>query len=246
MNFFSLFKRALIYKFKNKINVDRIKSNKKKLDELFFIYGSDKSKYLNSKKELAHGYSRFYSKHLDFLKKKKIKILEIGSYSGASAVAFCKYFKKSEIYCLDINISKFKYTSKKIHVYGLDILNFHKIKKIFKSLDKKKNFLFDFIIDDGSHNLKDILFSLKNLFPYVKKGGFYIIEDYKFPNYYSYNKNINHILVDNVLNKIKIKKFFNSNIFTKKDQYFIHNNIKNIYTYKGNLKHSDICFLKKK
>ena len=44
--------------------------------------------------------------------------------------------------------------------------------------------MFDVIIDDGSHYLSDILFSLKTFFKLVNKGGFYVIEDYKHPNYY--------------------------------------------------------------
>ena len=37
---------------------------------------------------------------------------------------------------------------------------------------------------------------------------FYIIEDFKHPNYYKYNKNINHILIDEFLNNLKKKRLF--------------------------------------
>ena len=32
-------------------------------------------------------------------------------------------FQKSKIFCFDINISNFKFTSKQISVYGIDIKN---------------------------------------------------------------------------------------------------------------------------
>ena len=246
MNFFSLFKRKFLYKIKKKINIDLDEVHKKTLDDLFYHYGSDKADIFNQKQDQGHGFSKFYDQHLKHLKEKEIKILEVGSYAGASAAAFKKYFKNSSVYCFDINISKFIFFSKNIHVYGLDINNEKELKKILEKikLDSNSNF-FDVIIDDGSHYLSDILFSLKTLFKYVKKGGIYIIEDFKHPNYYDYNRNIKHILVDQVLANLKEKKIFNSDIIKNDDQVYLHNNINKINIYKGNLKDSDICFLQK-
>ncbi len=246
MNFFSLFKRKVIFKIKKKINIDLDNLNTESLDELFHYYGSDKANIFKKTRESGHGFSKFYTEKLSHLKEKKIKILEIGSYSGASAAAFLKYFNKSSIYCFDINISKFIFSSKNIHVYGLDINNKKKLEKTLKSitLGSNSNF-FDIIVDDGSHYLSDILFCLNTLFKYVNKGGFYIIEDFKHPNYYQYNRNIDHILVDQVLKNLKEKSLFDSNIIKSDDQIYLNNNISKINTYKGNLKDSDICFIEK-
>ena len=246
MNFFSLFKRKFIYKIKKKNNIDLEFINKDSLEYLFNHYGSDKAHILKNTNEKGHGFSEFYIKHLNSLKKKNIRILEIGSYAGSSAAAFAKYFENSKIYCLDINISKFNFYSKNINVYGLDINN---KESLYKTLNKitlkiKSNF-FDIIVDDGSHYLSDILNSLNDLFKFVKKGGFYIIEDFKFPNYYDYNKNIEHVLVDEVIKNLQEKKFFISSIIKDKNQIYLHENIKRITTYKGNLKNSDICFIEK-
>ena len=246
MNFFSLFKRNFLYKIKKKINIDLDKVNHESLDKLFFYYGSDKGNFFQKIKDQGHGFAGFYTQHLKHLKQKEIKILEIGSYAGASAAAFAKYFVNSSVYCFDINISKFVFSSKNIHVYGLDINNEDKLKKILEkiNLESNSNF-FDIIIDDGSHYLSDVLFSLKTLFEYVQKGGVYIIEDFKHPNYYDYNRNIDHILVDQILKNLQEKKLFTSNIITNDDQVYIHKNINKIKTYKGNLKDSDICFIEK-
>ncbi len=246
MNFFSLFKRKILYKIKKKTNIDLDGISNKSLDELFYHYGSDKSNIFKKTKDTGHGFSKFYSKHLNHLKEKKVKILEIGSFAGASAAAFKKFFPNSIIYCFDINISKFIYHSKDINVYGLDIKNKNKLEKTLKKINVEKNFdFFDVIIDDGSHYLSDILFSLNTLFKYLKKNGIYIIEDYKYPNYYGYNKNVNDILVDEMLNALIEKKLFNSKIINQIDQIYLQENIKEIKIYKGNLKDSDICFIEK-
>jgi predicted O-methyltransferase YrrM len=247
LNFFSLFKRNILYKIKNKINIDLDNINRDTLDELFHYYGSDKANIFKKTQNQGHGFSGFYTQHLEHLKQREIKILEIGSYAGASASAFVKYFPNSKVYCFDINISKFIYYSKNIHVFGLNIKDQKKVEKILSkiNLESNSNF-FDVIIDDGSHYLSDILFSLKTLFKYIKKGGIYVIEDFNHPNYYDHNRDIEHILVDQTLRNLKEKKLFNSNIIKNDDQIYLHKNIDKIETYKGNLADSDICFIRKK
>ena len=247
MNFLSLFKRKILYKIKKKTNIDADNVNTDNLDELFHYYGSDKANIFKKTQRLGHGFSKFYTQNLKHLKQKKIKILEIGSYAGASASAFVKYFPNSKVYCFDINISKFIYSSKNINVFGLNIRDKKKVEKILSKIDPESNSnFFNVIIDDGSHYLSDILLSLNTLFKYLKKGGIYIIEDFNHPNYYDYNKNIDHILIDQMLINLKEKKLFNSSIIKKDDQIYLHKNIDKIEIYKGNLADSDICFIRKK
>ena len=247
MNFFSIFKRNLVYKFKKKvsIDIDNIKLNT--LDDLFYHYGSDKANIFKLNNKPGHGFSKYYEKNFEKFKNKKINILEIGSYAGGSAAAFVKYFSNINIFCFDINISNFKYKSKNIHVFGIDMNNEKKTNEILKSIFSKYNFEdFDLIIDDGSHNLSDILNGLKFYFKYVNSNGIYIIEDFKHPNYYTYNKNINHILIDELLHNLQKKKISISSVFTKDDQINLINQIEKIEIYKGNLDDSDIAFIIKK
>ncbi len=247
MNFFSLFKRKLIYNLRNKILIDSEITKSDSLDFLLHHYGSDKANIFKKNQNTGHGYASFYEKKLGKFKKKNINILEIGSYSGASAAAFSKYFLDSNIFCFDVNISNFKYKSKRIHVFGIDITNEKKLKKTLKFLFNKHSISeFDVIIDDGSHNLSDILIGIKLLFKFVKKDGFYIIEDFKYPNYHLYNRNINHIFIDEVLKNLELRKVINSNMLSENDQLNLINSIKKIESFKGNLFDSDICFLTKK
>tara|TARA_Y100001958_G_C21192281_1_gene520225 strand:- start:141 stop:884 length:744 start_codon:yes stop_codon:yes gene_type:complete len=247
LNFLSLFKRKLLYKIKKKISIDNDEFNSESLDALFHYYGSDKADIYKFSKTQGHGFSKFYIEKLQHLREKKINILEIGSFAGASAASFIKYFKNSEVFCFDINISKFKFSSKRIQVFGLDIKNEKNVYKTLKYIFEKKDFKeFDLIIDDGSHNLSDIFLGLKIFLKHLKSNGFYIIEDYKHPNYYKYNKDIDEILIDTLLEKISKKSTFKSKIFNESLQTDLFNSIDEVVTFKGNLKDSDICFLKKK
>ena len=154
---------------------------------------------------------------------------------------------ESNVFCFDINISNFKYKSKKIHVFGIDINNqektFQTINKIF---DRYKIKEFDIIIDDGSHKLSDILISIKIFFKFLKSNGLYVIEDFKHPNYYPYNKDINHIYIDELLKNLKMKQISFSNILSEKVQMDLMSNIDQIEIYKGNLNDSDISFISKR
>jgi hypothetical protein len=87
--------------------------------------------------------------------------------------------------------------------------------------------------------------SLNLFFKLLKKGGTYVMEDFKLPNYYKINNNIDHMFVDEFLTNIKDKKISSSSIFSKQDQEYLINNINTINTYKGNFINSDICFIEK-
>ena len=102
MNLIKLFKRYLIFLVK-KINIDNhVFKNNTSLDFLCSFYGTDKADKYND--GLGHGYTKYYVGHLDKLKNKKIKFLEIGSTTGASASSFVKFFNKSQAFCADVNL----------------------------------------------------------------------------------------------------------------------------------------------
>ena len=101
------------------------------------------------------------------------------------------------------------------------------------------------IIDDGSHKLSDILFSLNFFFKVLKHGGLFVIEDFKHPNYFDHYKDIEDIFIDELINKLNKKEFFNSLVLNKEDQKYLFSSIETINVYKGNLQTSDICFIRK-
>ena len=247
MNFLSIFKRNLIFKLKKKIDIDKdIFQNNIKLEELFSFYRTDKANYIKSEKSHGHGYAEFYEKHFSNLRDKKLNILEIGSYSGASAAAFVKYFKDVNIYCLDINLTKFLYKSKKIHPFGLDVSNKKMVKKFLNKINFFENIKsFDIIIDDGSHILSDQLKAIDYFFKYLNKDGYYVVEDYKFCEYIPHLKDTDDPCIAEFFQILKKNN--------KKDFKFISaetlENLKkyssNIFEYKGSTKLSSIAFIKK-
>ena len=248
-NFFSLYKRNFLYKFRNKINIDHEKIDKNSsLDKLFTLYNTDKANKVDNGTLIGHGFAQYYEKHLNHYKtNNKINILEIGSFSGATAASFVKYFPNAEIFCLDINILNFKFISDRIHLFGLDVT---KIKMLDKFL-KKINFYekikkFDIIIDDGSHLLSHQLIALDYFYKFVKNNGYYIIEDYKFPNYFKHLNDVNEYKIDEIILKIKDKKFFESKIISKSSIKDLIESDVNIFEYKGNKNISNIVFLEKK
>ena len=83
MNPFRQLKRYLIYKIKNKIDIDtNVNFKSSKIDEYFKYFDSDKGSKWKKNKHVGHGYSEFYEKHLNIFKNQKINILEIGSGRG--------------------------------------------------------------------------------------------------------------------------------------------------------------------
>jgi predicted O-methyltransferase YrrM len=247
LNFLSIFKRNLIFKLKKKINIDKDKfQDNIELEELFSFYKTDKANYIKSTKISGHGYTEFYEKHFSSLRNKKLNLLEIGSFSGASAAAFAKYFKDINVFCLDINLTKFIYESKKIHPFGLDISNKKLIEKFFNKIDFCKRVKhFDIIIDDGSHILSDQLKAIDYFFKYLNKDGYYVIEDYRFSEYIPHLKDTDDPCVREFFeilkkNNKKDFKFISAETFEN-----LKKNSPNIFEYKGNKKLSSIAFIKK-
>jgi len=247
LNFFSLIKRNFLYKFKKKIDIDKDLIKDDTLDNLFSHYNTDKANFINNGKDKGHGYAKFYEKHLTKFKYQKINILEIGSFAGASAAAFVKFFPNAQVYCLDINLLNFKYSSKKIHTFGVNTSD----KKMISNLLLKIDFFnsikkFDIIIDDGSHKLSDQLKALDFFYKYVSNEGFYIIEDYKFPNYFDHLNDVNDLKINELITRINNKETINSKLISQNTIKNIIENNNKIFEYKGNTENSDVVFFEKK
>ena len=247
MNPFRQLKRYLIYRLKNKVNIDlNTNLNSSKIDELFKYFGSDKATTWQKGKEIGHGYSEFYEKHLNIFKNKKINILEIGSFAGASAASFVKYFPLSTVYCLDINLTNFKFISKNMKIFGLDVSKKRMIRKFYQKINiSHETEYFDIIIDDGSHKLSNIIISLNTFFRNLTPGGFYVLEEFKFPNYYPHLYDCSENKIDEILNCLKNKKKFSSNILSEEMIQYLLKFTDDIFQYRGLLENSDISFIKK-
>lgn len=119
-----------------------------------------------------HNYTRYYDAHIN--SHKPTNILEIGVKRGASLLLWKTVFPKARVSGIDIK-----------DVSDKRILRKNKDLNLYVGEQSDRRFLktvvgdskFDLIIDDGSHRPEDQLASLEFLWPYISKGGFYVIED---------------------------------------------------------------------
>ena len=141
-----------------------------------------------------------------------------------------------------------KYKSKRINELYVDVSS----REILNNLKNYINNDLDLIIDDASHNLKDILLTLPIFFKKLKKNGFYVIEDAdQFKVYKELNPTNEKLTPLKILKNMKNNKKFNSRYLSLNDVDYLKKNIKKYYFDKGksivsgrNI--SDIIFLQKK
>lgn len=238
------------------LNVKNLDSSKNKhlfnlnLDDLFINFNCDKGSHCiwNNEKIKSHKYSIFYEKYFSKMKNEKIKILEIGSHEGRGIASFYYYFPRAHLYGANINPFQMVYKSKRITELFVDVAS----KKILKNLSLHLNFDLDIIIDDASHNLRDILITFPIFFKKLKKNGIYVIEDMdQLQVFKELNPYHNELTPKEILSKIKKKENFQSSFINNNDKNFLINNIKNIYFEKGSMllkkkNVSDIAFIEKK
>ena len=251
---YKFFLRYLRHNFSKKIinldNIDKLNFSKCSLDKLFVHFNCDKgsSCITNDKKISTHNYSIFYEKYLSNLKEKKINILEIGSHEGKGIASFYFYFPYAKIIGANINPFQMKFKSKRITELFINVSS----KKIIKNFSDHIKVDQDIIIDDASHNLRDILFTLSILFKKLKSGGLYILEDMnQFHVFPELNPFKNELTPKQIFNRIKEKKTFKSSFISDEEKNYLIENIKEIKIETGAMKInnanvSDIAFIFKR
>lgn len=199
------------------------------LTELANKYKSDKGTEYGSK----HGFTLIYEKYFNKLKNDYINILEIGINDGSSLKMWYEYFINAKILGLDIN-NKSSFNNERIKC---NVLDQSKKEQLYQFANKNK-ILFDIIIDDGSHHISDQQLTLGFLFPMLKPGGIYIVEDLHTSlcnpgtDVYGRPMENNTDGSNTTLNLLKTKPF--KSIFLDKEQsLYIENNIKDINIYES-------------
>jgi len=116
---------------------------------------------------------------------KKLNILELGSYQGASAFLFLSLLKNSKITCVDtfkdpINLKLFEKNLKEFLIKKRVIINNSSTISFF-SKEMKKNF-YDIIYIDAGHGYSDLTIDIHCSFDQVVDGGIIIFDDYEWQN----------------------------------------------------------------
>jgi len=113
-----------------------------------------------------------YEKIFEPFKDEKINILEVGIFKGGFIMWLADYFKNADITGIDINfLPDIKH--ERIKMFLCDQNDSEELNRIGQTIGK-----FDIIIDDGSHRYAETKNTFKNMFPHLKDGGLYIIEDF--------------------------------------------------------------------
>lgn len=135
-----------------------------KISEVLIKYKTDKHKNDNS----GHCYGFVYDKLFEkFDRETKLEIIEIGTAYGESLLAWYEYFPNANITGIDI-VDKVENKRLDINYIISDVNNL--------KLDKE----YDIVIDDGSHKLNDVIYTVENF--KLKKNGIMVIEDCQIPN----------------------------------------------------------------
>jgi hypothetical protein len=140
------------------------------LTELAQRYGSDKWG--------LHRYTPHYEDHFRHHRDKAVSLLEIGigghdrpDAGGASMRMWRQYFPRGQIYGIDV------FDKSALDGSRLWTFRGHQGDESFLGKVLEETGPLDVIIDDGSHINRDVLTSFHYLFPRLRTGGVYVIED---------------------------------------------------------------------
>ena len=171
----------------------------------------------NTDKFNSHGYFDFYNKHFTNLTDVK-NVLEIGIHNGGSLLFLHDYFPSANVIGVDI-IDKSKYNNDRISTI---ICNQEKRNDL-----NKINGMFDLIIDDGGHLMRQQQISFGMLFNKVKSGGIFVIEDLhtstdRYPHYRDSNDIITTL---DMVKQLQSDNVLISNHITDDEKKYILDNV---------------------
>ncbi|PXY36308.1 class I SAM-dependent methyltransferase [Prauserella flavalba] len=140
------------------------------LAELAVRHGSDKWG--------PHQYTRHYERHFAPLRDRRLTVLEVGiggygdpAEGGASLRMWRDYFPRAEVYGVDL------WDKSALDGPRLTTVRADQSDRASLSAVAERHGPFDIVIDDGSHVSALTLATFEALFPHVRAGGLYAIED---------------------------------------------------------------------
>lgn len=160
------------------------------LTQIGLKYNTDKATY--------HNFTDIYHQLFNSNKHNIKTLIEIGVAGGSSIKMWREYFKNATIYCSDFNLDCAS------HITNLPNVFFSYANQDSKDSLKKsisKDILLnsvDIILDDGGHFSTQQRNTIEVFWPYLKSGGYYIIEDihtnikHWYPNGISWNNYKNY------------------------------------------------------
>jgi hypothetical protein len=142
------------------------------LDALAIKYGSDKSTKHN-------GYTPYYEKEFGPIRESITSIMEIGVYKGWSMRMWKDYFTNAKVIGID-NLQEIPVLQamEEMKKEGFQFFVGDQADPTFLcSVAAQIGHQLDIIVDDGGHKMSQQLVSFLNLWPVIRPGGAYVIED---------------------------------------------------------------------
>ena len=131
------------------------------ISEILKKYDTDK----NREHEYGGVYDHIFGR---FDRNATLNILEIGTQKGESLLAWKEYFPNAKVTGIDI-VDVVEYRSDAVNYVVQDVN------------DYRTDEMFDIVIDDGSHWLKDVVHTVSYFSQKLKLGGCIVIEDVQNP-----------------------------------------------------------------
>jgi predicted O-methyltransferase YrrM len=154
-----------------------------RLNALAQQWGSDKGSADRDQRLQALRYMDYYAEYFarHFARPEKVKsVLEIGTNTGASLRIWAEFFPNADVLGVDVT-RQYEVAERldhpRISTHIVEPGRADSSSKAVKWAEHLGHNSFDIIIDDGSHDQYDQQDSLGFLFPYLSRGGLYVIED---------------------------------------------------------------------
>jgi len=122
-------------------------------------------------KAFSHAYTRFYDRLFDSQRDDEISLLELGYLGGASARMWSEYFPHAKLYYVDINGPR-DVLPPRTWIQQCDQADAAALEKLHNASGD-----YDIIIDDASHFSSKTIASFQILWPWLRPGGYYLVED---------------------------------------------------------------------
>lgn len=150
------------------------------LDAIAIRHQTDKASQFSRTYAKPHDYCRHLDLFFSPVRLHPIKLLEIGVGGGESIQTWLEYFPRAQIFGVDLVHDTNPWNTEGARPHeAYTFRNGNQTDAAFWGGFIETCGEFDVIIDDGSHNSADILATYNFLWPHVRPGGLYEVEDLK-------------------------------------------------------------------
>ena len=178
--------------------------------------------------KIDHQYTQIYQNLFNSIRNDNFNLLEIGVLYGASLKMWHEYFPNANIYgadnffgyngngcsinnplCFIDELINNNHIFNRINLNFIDQSDYNELNEFANNINIK----FKFILDDGSHLMKDQQITFFHLFDLIESGGYYIIENLQTYNHDGYDvlpdkSNSTKLMLETIISKNILKSCY--------------------------------------